>query len=244
MLLFLLLPFLLSLNGCTTYTDETQKIHDDFVSHNYTEALSELEQSSLKKSHTNRLLYHLEKSLILDRMNKLNDSRQSLLKAASIVDELYTVSISKTAATLIYNESAQDYSGEIFEKVAIHTILALSFLQENLLKAARIEAKQINHKLHAITQEYGTKNNSYTEDAFAIYLSGMIYDALGNIDDAIIDYRRALSLYQSAAYNKFFTGNVAKQIAKALFRLASIRKRQDILKELSNNNRIFRRKEY
>ena len=130
--LFLFLPFLLSFSSCTTYIDDTQHIHNDFVNHNYTEALSKLEQSSLKKSHTNRLLYHLEKSLILDRMNKLNDSRQALLKAADLVDELYTVSISKTAATLIYNESAQDYSGEIFEKVAIHTILALSFLQLSL----------------------------------------------------------------------------------------------------------------
>lgn len=231
-LIILLLSYF-TFTACTTYTDETQSIHSDFINQNYTEAYSKLEQSGLKKSHTNRLLYHLEKSLILDRMDKLGDSRQSLFKAASIVDELYTVSLSKTAATLIYNESAQDYSGEIFEQVAIHTLLALSFLQDNMLKKARIEAKQINHKLYAITQEYGTKNNSYTEDAFALYLSGIIYDALGNIDDAIIDYRRALSLYQSPGYRHFFTGKVAQQIGQALFRLAHIRKRHDILKELN-----------
>src|SRR5690606_6976497 len=103
-------------------------------------------------------------------------------------DELYTVSISRTAASFIVSESSTDYEGEDYERVAIHTQLALSFLGDKDLAAARVEARKINLKLEEINQKYDDHKNRYAEDAFARYLAGTIYEARGEIDDAIIDY--------------------------------------------------------
>lgn len=49
------------------------------------------------------------------------------LKRSRKADELYTVSITKEIATYLYNESAQDYPGEDYERVAVHGLMALSF---------------------------------------------------------------------------------------------------------------------
>ena len=224
--------FLFFCVACITYTDELSNIHNLYYAENYSEALKELENSSLKSSNRNRLLYYLEKARILEKSGQLKKSRTLLMQASKVVDELYTVSISKTAATFIYNESASEYEGEIFEKVAIHTLLALSFIQEKDYKSARVEARQINFKLKKISNELGDKNNSYRQDAFALYLSGIIYEVLGDYDDAIIDYRKALNLYRDSKYKHFFHGNIDTQIAKALYKLALLRNRKNIQEEL------------
>ena len=146
-----LLPVIIVLTtACASYTDETRDIRSDYMGRSYSSALKKLEDSSLKKSSNSKLLYLLEKAMILQRMGETEKSRALLIEADKLVDRLYTVSVSKTAASFVYNDSAQDYSGEDYEKVAIHTMLALSFLGDKDLDSARVEARKINAKLSEI----------------------------------------------------------------------------------------------
>ncbi|NBQ54206.1 MAG: hypothetical protein EBU49_11590, partial [Proteobacteria bacterium] len=64
-----------SFSGCASYTDETRAIRSEFVQGDYTTALGSIDQSSLKTSSSSRLLYHLERSMILDRMGDADKSR-------------------------------------------------------------------------------------------------------------------------------------------------------------------------
>lgn len=225
---------LLLLTHCASYTDDTQELRRDFIGGKYKASLEKLEKSPLKTSNTNRLLYNLEKSMIVDRMGDRKSSRDLLLKADKIVDELYTTSISKTAATFFFNDSASDYEGEDYEKVAIHTLLAYSFLEDNDINAARVEAKKINGKLHEITQNYDPKYAHYKEDAFARFLSGLIYESKENWDDAIIDYRKAIEVYDSPSYSKFYDGGIPDSLVTSLYGVALRRKRNDVLQDLKN----------
>ena len=159
--------------GCVTYSDEISQMNSLYRNSQYQEALKELEASSLKDN-KNRLLYHMEKGMILERMGDKKKARDLLDKASRISDELYTTSVSKTAASFIVNESTQDYEGESYEKIAVHTIKALSYLENSMYSEARVEARKINNKLYQITQNLGDKHNSYREDAFARYLAGLI----------------------------------------------------------------------
>lgn len=196
------LLLLLSIGGCRSYSDKTRKIKLAYSYSNYDEALKSLEESNL--SGDEPLLYLLEKAMILDRSEKLEDSRKSLFKADRLIDKLYTKSISKEAVSFIYNDTAQDYSGEDYEKVAVHIMLALSFLEEGKLNSALVEARKINSRLHEINSRYGDDKNRYSQDAFARYLSAMIYQSQGEWDSAIIDYKKALELY-SENYRKNFS---------------------------------------
>ena len=194
-----------------------KKVRSNFRSGAYQTALADLEGSPLARSESDRLLYLLEKSQILSRMGEEKKSRRLLLEADKLVDDLYTTSVSKSAASMVVNDSVQDYSGEDYEKVTIHTMLALSFLREGDLKSALIEARKINSRLNEINQTYDKKNR-YSEDAFARYLAGMIYEAEGNWDAAIIDYRKAEEAY-GAAYSSHFNTPVPRDLVQALYGL-------------------------
>jgi hypothetical protein len=161
----------------------------------------------------------------------LPESRKALLRGDAIVDELYTTSVSKTAASFVYNDSATDYEGENYEKVAIHTILALSFLEDGSLDESRVEARKINSRLNQINEQLGDQKDHYNQDAFARYLSAMIYEAKGEYDSAIIDYTAAMKIYEDT-YAKLFDTRVPDDLVRALYRLLVKRHRNDRLKQL------------
>ena len=207
-----LISCILWIGACASYTDQTAQMRSSFRMQDYESSLQQLQNSEISETKRNRLLYHLEKAMILDRMNEKAKSRKLLSRASQIADELYIVSISKTAATFLVNESIQDYHGEDYEIVAIHTLSALSFLETGDYKAARVEAKKINNKLYTITKERDNSHNHYREDAFARFLSGLIYEALGDLDDAIIDFKKALDLYQSRKFKPFYVGSIPQPL--------------------------------
>ncbi|MBP9707211.1 MAG: hypothetical protein KBD78_06165 [Oligoflexales bacterium] len=214
--------------GCTNYTRETQEIRANFQARDFSSALAKFEESNIKPEGKDRLLYFLEKAMILDRLDKLKESRSLLLKADATADELYTESISNKALSMVYNDTAQDYPGEDYEKVAIHAILALSFIEEGQLESAAVQARKINNKLHELNQAYDEGKNKYSKDAFALYLSGLIYDVQSNFDSAIIDYRKALDAFEEG-YEGFNIGGVPDQLVIRLAELYRKRSRNSQL---------------
>ncbi len=229
---FSLVLFLAVMGGaCASYTDETRDVRLSFRSESYANALEKLDKTGLKTQERNRLLYLLERASILDRLGQREESRKLLLRADTVADELFRSSLTGDVASFLYNDSAADYQGEDYEKVAIHTLLALSFLQENDFKSATVEARRINTRLNEINSFYNDHKNRYSEDAFARYLAAMIYESRGEFDSAIIDYRAALKLYETT-YNEVFETPVPDQLVIALNDLYGKRNRGDDAKQL------------
>ncbi|MBM4253209.1 MAG: hypothetical protein FJ146_14665 [Deltaproteobacteria bacterium] len=224
---------MLLMTACASYTDETQTIRIDYRDGSYQQAIAKIDKSSLTED-KNKLLYNLEKAMILDRMGDVAKARTLLINADKIADDLYTTSISRTATSFVVSDASTDYSGEDYEKVAIHTELALSYIASGDLEAARVEARKINSKLAQINAAYEDHKDRYAEDAFARYLSGIIYEARGEVDDAIIDYNKALASYRGN-FAQFVNGGVPDQLVKALYRLLAQRGRQDRMKELQRD---------
>jgi hypothetical protein len=221
--------------GCASYTEETREIRSLYKAEAYREALDKLDATDIKEQSRNRLLYRLEKAMILDRLGEGKRARTLLIEADKIVDELYTTSVSRTAASFLVNDAQGDYEGEDYEKVAIHTQMALSFLADGDLGSARVEARKINNKLHEINQGYDADTrNRYAEDAFARYLAGTIYEARGELDDAIIDYGRAVELY-AGSFASFVSGGVPDALVKSYWRLLKKRNRADKLSKLEKD---------
>ncbi len=231
-----LLPLLLAVlatAGCASYTDETREIRSLYASDQYRAALTKLEASALKDESKNRLLYRLEKAMILERLGEGGKARATLIDADRVADDLYTTSITRTAASFIVSESSTDYDGEDYERVAIHTMLALSYLHDKDLQNARVEARKISLKLEEINKNYEDNKNRYSEDGFARYLAGMIYEAKGELDDALIDYGKALQAYQGS-FAVFAEGPPAG-LVKAYARLLLQRNRPDKLAKLEKD---------
>ena len=210
--------------SCASYTQENREVRQLYTADRYREALEKLEESSIKDEGKNRLLYRMEKASLLDRMGERAKARKLLIEADKIADELFTVSVSKTVTSFLVNDASTDYDGEDYERVFIHTMLALGFLQDNDINGARIEARKINNKLYEINQKYDDNKNRYAEDALARLLSGMIFEASGDLDSAIVDYKSSLKLYEGT-FQDFNDSKIPTALIQSLYRTLQRRNR-------------------
>lgn len=231
-----LAPLSLWLGGCASYNDDVRDMTSAFRAGHYTAALETFEASEIKTQDRNRLLYYLEKGTIEDRLSERKESRALWMKADRLADDLYTKSISKEAASFLYNDSATPYAGEDYEKVAIHTMLAHSFLSDHQLDEARVEAAKINSKLNEINGFYKDNKNKYRDDAYARYLSGLIWESSGELDAAIVDYRASLKVYEGD-YSSIFHVSPPNDLVRALYRLLIIRDRKDEARLLADSHK-------
>ncbi len=222
-------------SGCATYSGQTAAMRSNYRGGEFKEALTSLEALKLQKEGKGSLLYKMERSMIEDRLNNHRDARALLIDADKVTDDLITRSATKSAATLVVNDTVSDYEPEDYEKVAIQTQLALSFLQTGELQSARVAARKINSRLDEINKQYrDEKPGRYSKDAFALYLSGLIYEAKGEWDDAIIDYRSAYKLYRDSY--SWFVADVPSQLISSYYGALLHRGRTKDATELKKEN--------
>lgn len=127
----------------------------------------------------------------------------SVLEAAEArIDELFTTSLSTQAGSFLTNDNLLPYEGEDFEKVMVNLVRAVNYAAMGVRDEALVEARKVDHKLNVINDRYAEKKNIYKEDAFARYLSGILYEWKGSsqeLNDAFISYRKALETYRQYA---------------------------------------------
>lgn len=144
----------------------------------------------------NRVLFDLDRGLLLHFGGKFKESNSFLFKAEERMEELYTKRIRDEAASLLINDNLSPYEGEDFEKVLTNFFFALNYLQMGDLEEALIEARKIGHKLSLLGDRYEGKGR-YHQDGLAQYLSGFIYEEMEKEDDAYICFRKAYEAYIS-----------------------------------------------
>ena len=161
-------------------------------------AIKKLEKPS---GSTNLLLYRLEKGLILHYAGDWVASNAQFERAERLIDKHYTRSVSREIAALLTNDAIRAYSGEEFERVLIHYYRALNYLHLDDPQGALVECRKANLRLTDFA-EASEVELSYKNDAFLQYLTGQLYDAEGDLNDAYISYRDAAQGY--AAYESQF----------------------------------------
>ena len=75
----------------------------NYYSGNYKESLERLEDSAIKGRDSDKLLYLLEKATILNKSGDVKKAQKLYIEADKLSDELYTISISKTVSSFLYN---------------------------------------------------------------------------------------------------------------------------------------------
>jgi len=135
--------------------------------------------------------------------------------------DLYTTSISKSIGSVVTNDTVRDYAGDRYEQVLLHAYLALNYIALGKLDSARVDVLQADIKM----KEWGERP---LEDWFVRYLSGIIFEALGEYDQAIVSYRKAVDVYKATIKNHGL--QVPDQLKKDLMRVLYIERRDDELK--------------
>lgn len=214
--------------SCATYVQNIEKTHNMFYSGRYPAALDILEKSNIKESENVALLYHMDKGLIHHTSGNFSESTASFLDARKFIQSHYATSVSKELGTYILSEDSQDYKGEAHEQVLINIFLIINFIKQKKFDSALVEVKKVDHLLNLISKEYQDKN-SYKGDALARYLAAMIYESQGDYENAYIDYKNCLKIFeQYEKYYPSFTG-VPSLLYSDIFRLAKFLKRQSDL---------------
>lgn len=210
---------LLLLQSCLTFYQRNLIFHEQFAKRDYSAAIESLEKNKFIQKEKNRLLYMLDKGVVLQMMGNYEESNKIFEEAYIFVDD-FQRNVGREALALVSSDMARDYGGEDFEKIFIHYYKAMNFIMMNQYDEAMIEARRINIKLNEINDKYKS-DSKYKRDAFAHVLMGLLYEAAGDENNAFIAYRNAYDIY-SEDYERFFNIKAPNQLKKDLIRTAAM----------------------
>ncbi|MDP6039028.1 MAG: hypothetical protein QGG64_10790 [Candidatus Latescibacteria bacterium] len=204
-----------TLQGCTTYANFSGDYRSSLRTRNYEDALAKIEKSKKK---SNSLLYMLENGLLNHYQGHYALSNRYFAEAERLSDQLFTRSISTEAAALIINDAIRNYRGDSFEMIAVHYYRALNYWYLGLPEDALVECRKANLKLNRYAIHNG--QTSYKNDAFIHYITGLFYEATGELNDARISYLHTQDAY--AQYKEAFNFTPPNRVKEDLQRVDSI----------------------
>ncbi|MBI5430002.1 MAG: hypothetical protein HY938_06030 [Nitrosomonadales bacterium] len=220
----------LALAGCASYSDSFGVVERNLSSRQYDAALQDIEKEADSK--TGRALYLLNKGMVLRMKRDFTGSNQALEAAKAEMERLYAASVSENALSFVVNDATVSYAGDDYEQVLVHLYMALNYLELGQPGDARVEALQVDIKLREIGEKI--PGNKFTEDALSRYLTGMIYEDLGEWSDAMIAYRKAYEAYQK--YQANYGLAMPDLLKRDLLRLA---RRQGLTDEVAYYSKEF-----
>ena len=205
------LLFILFLTSCASL--QTQVSHYEFIdrefsARQYDRALEEINnaRNEGKYKEKDRVLFYLDIGITLHNAGKYKESNINLSKAELAIEENFTKSISKLAASMVLNDNVLDYPGEDYEDIFINILMALNYIHMNNVEDAMVEVKKIDVKLSKLESKYKgmadklskSKENikfksgktDLRNSALGSYMSMVSYNHLGKLDDARIDKNR------------------------------------------------------
>ena len=206
------------LAGCATYYQKSAIFQEHFVKGEIEDANKVLDRHRKGALGNNRLLYFLQKGVVLQMMGQYEESNK-YFEDAYIFTEDFRRSYTKEAASILINPTIKPYTGEDHELVLMHYFKAMNYLRLNQYDEALVECRRINNKLNLLNDRYEKKKNRYKTDAFAMNLMGIAYEASGDVNNAFIAYRNAYQAYESD-YKVHFNTDVPQQLKKDLLRTA------------------------
>lgn len=184
-------------------------IKKDLQSGRYDRAAQQINKAEEEEvySEKDRVLLFLDKGIVYHYQGEYEKSNAQLEKAERAIEDLFTKSVSKAATSMLLNDNALDYSGEVYEDIYINIFKALNYLQLNKFDEAYVEVKRVNNKLNALDDKYkeytdglnASKDSKikinpaeleYYNNVFANYLSHIIFRAEGEEDNSRISLEK------------------------------------------------------
>jgi len=184
-----MLAALLVLGGCATYGNALRDIDIAVQQGRPADALAKLE--TLDGGIRNEALYYINKGVLLRMNGDIPGSIAAFEAAKPLVGFQEAMSISETIGQFSLAEGTTSYQPRAFERLQLHVLQALNQLERGDWDAARVEATQMNLLLDRVYGGAAPQGG----DAFPRYLSGIVFEGLGEDDNALIAYRKALQAY-------------------------------------------------
>lgn len=145
---------------------------------------------SISPPERDRAQYLLNTGLLKSITGDFEAANTDLQNAKKMLNALQAISISENMGAATINETLRSYDGSASERVLLHELLSINYLMQNNLDAARIEVLQAD----VVMKELTKKDKPIGQLASAHYIAGVVYELGGELDDAMISYRKAEKL--------------------------------------------------
>ena len=157
-------------------------------------AYTNLEKNAPKKPD---IPFLFELGLVAHYANHFQESNVAFDQAEGIAEDRYTKSVSREAASLVTSDQMRPYPGTRYERLLSHYYRAINYVYLNQLDGALVECRRAT----ALINYFKGENEKYDffGAGFLAYLSGVLFEATGEWNDAYISYKQATEYYRNAA---------------------------------------------
>ncbi|MFC1508474.1 hypothetical protein ACFL60_02180 [Candidatus Omnitrophota bacterium] len=193
-LLFLLTELAPLCNNQNNLNHATTGLEQTLQQRRYNEFLNTAEKNPWYSSSNNKLLLNLDTGIAEVFNGNFSTGRKKLISVGKMSEGYYTKSITLNILSVLTNDLTLPYYGEDYELVFAGSIAALAYAASGDIEDALVEARLSEHRLNVMSTSYEGKKK-YSDDAFAHYLAGMLFEADGNYNDAVVSYKRAYNSY-------------------------------------------------
>lgn len=138
-------------------------------------------------SERDRAQYLLNIGLLKTVTGDFSAATNDLQAAKKILNTLQAISVSESLGAATINETLRSYDGSASERVLLHELLSINYLMQNDLDAARVEVLQAD----VVMKELARAEKPIGQLASSHFIAGLVYELGGELDDAMISYRKA-----------------------------------------------------
>jgi hypothetical protein len=159
-------------------------------------AVQALDRTAVAESPRDAFLYHAMRGQLLQMAGDFAGSNLEFEAAAATADALAPWSVTETLTDYTVNDAVKAYAGEDYERAYLHYYMARNYLALDDTEGALVELRRLDEVFRKLDARY-EDDRRYQDDGFIRYLSGLIYESAGLLDDARVDYKLALAAYDS-----------------------------------------------
>jgi hypothetical protein len=201
-LFFLVLAAAPLFYSCASYSYD--KIDREVRGGGYPAALETIEKDKKAMYGKDAVRYYLDKGMVTHYAGRYGESTGLLEKGDRAIEDAFTKSVTRNAASFIANDNTKEYAGEDYENIYLNVFNALNYYHLKNIEDAMVEIRRMQEKLRGLAVRYNlvdqelAKENkdaaksakvevNFTDSALARYLGMLFYRATGRYDDARID---------------------------------------------------------
>ena len=181
---------LLLVGGCTS--SRLKEARSAFLKDGNAETAVEILEKEGDGDGLSKLLFHMEKGLLLHQAGRFGESITELRKASDLMKLQDYLSISQQAASVVINDWMTEYKGEYCERLWVHTYLMINYLLVHQYEGALVEAKQALKVFDAYPE-------ALKQAFFSMALIGYCYEIMNEFNDAFIVYKRLAGMMPDAS---------------------------------------------
>jgi len=186
----------LFLAGCGPSVNRYLLVETSLRAHDPKGADAIIQRAEKEYGEKGQVLYGMDRGVLLQLAGDYQQSNAVLERAEEELDRLYTRKIRTETLAILTNDTSLPYEGDPFEQVLINVLKAINYALLGQWQDALVEGRRIDHRLNLLFDQTQEKN-AYRDDAFARYLSGILYESTGDVNNAFIAYRKAFDAYEA-----------------------------------------------